>query len=147
LYAFVEEERIGHRASFIFAHSSSKINIAAPWAACDQTEYWMPIGRDVSFLRGELSIRSVPNDQGRVASIASLFVASIGVLAIYGNLLMLLNNPRILAPMSKCMFASMVELTHTSMIILSEVDRYMFCGRGCTSQVRGPEVSAFEKHD
>jgi len=48
----------------------------------------MTINRDVSFLRGELSIRSVQNDQGRIASIASLFVASIGVLAIYGDLLM-----------------------------------------------------------
>jgi len=48
------------------------------------------------------------------------------------------------------MFASVVENLHIIIIILSEIDRQMYCGRGCTSQVREPvsQLVPFEKkHD
>ena len=108
----------------------------------------MAVGRGVSFCT-----ESSPSDQckarGVVASMmASLSVASIGVLAINGNLLMLLNNPRILQPMSKGVCLHRWRNSHITIIILSEIDRYMLLWTWLHEPgSRASQLVPFEKHD
>ena len=102
---------------------------------------------------GFFCAESSPSDQckarGVVASMmASLSVASIGVLAINGNLLMLLNNPRILQPMSKGVCLHRWRNSHIMIIILSEIDRYMLLWTWLHEPgSRASQLVPFEKHD